>query len=122
KAGAHFVMTQPIFDPNLARLTWEKTKSVGLPVLMGVMPLLNARNTEFLHNEVPGIQIPETVRARMHGQDGAAGPAAGLAIAREICDSILEYFQGIYLITPLLRYDLTVSLSQYVRGQAKRRP
>jgi len=117
KAGAHFVMTQPVFEPALVKLTFEKTRHLGLPVLVGVMPLLNARNTEFLHHEVPGINIPDTIRERMRGQEGAAGNAAGLAIARELCDAVLEHFRGIYLITPLLRYDLTVELSRHVSAR-----
>jgi methionine synthase I (cobalamin-dependent)/5,10-methylenetetrahydrofolate reductase len=115
KAGAHFVMTQPIFDPLLAKITYEKTSHLGVPILVGVMPLMNGRNTEFLHNEVPGIVIPDRIRDRMRGKEGPDGNAAGLAIARELCDKVLEFFPGIYLITPLLRYDLTVELSRYVR-------
>lgn len=117
KAGAHFVMTQPIFDPSLAKVTHEKTRHLGIPVLVGVMPLLNTRNTEFLHNEVPGITIPDAIRERMRGKEGAEGNAVGLAIAREFCDAVLEHFPGIYLITPLLRFDLTAELSRYVRSQ-----
>ncbi|MSU64482.1 MAG: hypothetical protein EXS31_19190 [Pedosphaera sp.] len=115
KAGAHFVMTQPIFDPALARVTFEKTRAFGVPILVGVMPLLNARNTEFLHNEVPGIVIPDSIRERMRGKEGPVGNSEGLAVARNLCDAVLEFFSGIYLITPLMRYDLTVELSRYVR-------
>src|SRR5688572_10715207 len=110
-------MTQPIFDPALAKITHDKTRHLGVPVLVGVMPLLNARNTEFLHNEVPGISIPDSMRERMRGQDGTAGNAAGLAMASELCDAVLEHFKGLYLITPLLRFDLTVELSRHVRRQ-----
>jgi methionine synthase / methylenetetrahydrofolate reductase(NADPH) len=117
KAGAHFVMTQPIFDPALAKVTYEKTRHLGVPILVGVMPLLNARNTEFLHNEVPGINIPDSMRDRMRGLEGTAGNETGLAMARELCDAVLEHFKGLYLITPLLRFDLTVQLSRHVRQQ-----
>jgi 5,10-methylenetetrahydrofolate reductase len=117
-AGAEFVMTQPIFDPALAKTTFEKTRHLGVPVLVGVMPLLNSRNAEFLHNEVPGINIPDSIRERLRGKDGPAGNAEGLAVARDLIRSVLEYFGGVYLITPLLRYDLTAELSRYIRGQA----
>ena len=82
------------------------------------MPLLSSRNPEFLHNEVPGINIPDAVREQMRGKEGPEGNAAGLAVARDLCDAVLEFFQGIYLITPLLRYDLTVELTRQVRRQA----
>ena len=120
KAGAHFVMTQPIFDPALARVVHERTRELGIPVLVGVMPLLNARNTEFLHHEVPGIHIPDAIRERMRGREGVEGNAMGLAIARELCAAVHEYFRGIYLITPLLRYDLTAALSRQVRLERAR--
>ena len=117
RAGAQFAMTQPIFNPDLARLTFEKTKHLGIPVFVGVMPLLNARNTEFLHNEVPGIVIPDEIREKMRGREGTDGNSIGLQFARELCDAILEHFAGIYLITPLMRFDLTVELSSHVRRQ-----
>ncbi len=117
-AGADFVMTQPIFDTGLAKITFEKTRHLGVPVLVGVMPLLNSRNAEFLHNEVPGITIPEPVRERLRGKEGPAGNAEGLAVARDLIRSVLEHFGGVYLITPLLRYDLTAELSRYIRAQA----
>ncbi|MDB6052729.1 MAG: metF [Verrucomicrobiales bacterium] len=116
KAGAQFVMTQPIFDPSLVEITFEKTKHLNIPILMGVMPLLNGRNTEFLHHEVPGIVIPDFIRERMKGLEGTEGNEAGLEVARRLCDAVLQRFNGIYLITPLMRYDLTVQLTQYCRS------
>jgi len=55
----------------------------------------------------------------MRGQEGPAGVAEGLAIARELCDAVLEHFRGIYLVTPLLRYELSVELTKHVRRQEK---
>ncbi|MDB6125505.1 MAG: homocysteine methyltransferase [Pedosphaera sp.] len=120
KAGAEYVMTQPIFDAAQAKTIYEKTKHLGVPMLVGVMPLLNARNAEFLHNEVPGIVIPEVIRERLRGKEGAEGNTEGLAIARDLCDAVLDYFPGIYLITPLMRYDLTVELSRHVRANVRK--
>lgn len=120
KAGAQYVMTQPIFDPKQARLVHDATKGFSVPILLGVMPLLHSRNAEFLHNEVPGIVIPEAVRERMRDREGEAGAKEGLEIAREIAGEVLAYFKGIYFITPFLRYELTVELGQWVRDQEKR--
>jgi homocysteine S-methyltransferase len=119
-AGAQFVMTQPIYDPALAKATAVATKQFGVPVLVGVMPLLNSRNTQFLANEVPGIEIPQQIQDRMRGKEGDDGKQEGVAIAREMAESVLEHFQAIYLITPLARYDTTVELSQWVREKTKR--
>lgn len=115
-AGARFVMTQPIFDPALVKGIHQAISGFGVPVLVGVMPLLNARNAEFLHNEVPGISIPDRVRERMRGKEGAEGEQEGLAIAREQAAEVLARFRGIYLITPLVRYTVSAQLSLAIRN------
>lgn len=115
-AGAQFVMTQPVFDRASVRKTREALGGFQVPILVGVLPLLNARNTEFLHNEVPGIVVPEEVRTRMRGKDGDEGAKEGLAISREIAAEVLAHFKGIYLITPLIRYEATVELSAAIRS------
>ena len=121
KAGAQYVMTQPIFDPKQAKAVHDAAKSFGVPILLGVMPLLHSRNAEFLHSEVPGIVIPDAVRERMRGKEGEAGAGEGLEIAREIAGEILAHFKGIYFITPFLRYELTAELGAWVRTQEKAR-
>jgi homocysteine S-methyltransferase len=110
-AGAQYVMTQPVFDRELAHRTVERLRPLGVPVFLGVMPLLSSRNAEFLHNEVPGIKIAEPLRERLRQcADDAAATRIGLEVAREIRDIALEAFNGVYLITPFLRYEVSVDL------------
>jgi homocysteine S-methyltransferase len=110
-AGAQYVMTQPVFDLELARTTVAKLKPLGVPVFLGVMPLLSSRNAEFLHNEVPGIKIAEPLRERLrHCADDASATKIGVEVAREVRDVALEAFNGVYLITPFLRYEVSVEL------------
>lgn len=114
KAGATYVMTQPVFDKSLVKKTYEATRDFGVPIFVGAMPLIGSRNAEFLHNEVPGIVLTEEVRERMRGKEGAEGEKEGLAIAAEIQSEILNYFSGIYLITPLLRYEMSLALMSLI--------
>jgi len=110
-AGAQYVMTQPVFDLGLARDTVKLLKPLGVPVFLGVMPLLSSRNAEFLHNEVPGIKIAEPLRERLRlCADDQAATRIGLEVAREVRDVALEAFNGVYLITPFLRYETSVDL------------
>jgi homocysteine S-methyltransferase len=75
------------------------------------MPLLSSRNAEFLHNEVPGIKIADPLRERLRlCGDDAAATKIGLEVAREIRAVALEAFNGVYLITPFLRYEVSVEL------------
>ncbi len=110
-AGAQYVMTQPVFDIELARQTAALLKPLGVPVFLGVMPLLSSRNAEFLHNEVPGIKIAGPLRERLRQcADDRAATRIGLEVAREVRDVALEAFGGVYLITPFLRYEVSVDL------------
>jgi len=109
-AGAQYVMTQPVFDIDLARKTVARLKPLGVPIFLGVMPLLSSRNAEFLHNEVPGIKIAEPLRERLRHADDQAATRIGLEVAREVRDVALEAFRGVYLITPFLRYEVSVDL------------
>ena len=112
-AGAQYVMTQPVFDLDLARKTVARLKPLGVPVFLGVMPLLSSRNAEFLHNEVPGIKIAESLRERLRlCADDKAATRIGIEVAREVRDVALEAFGGVYLITPFLRYEVSVDLLQ----------
>ncbi len=116
-AGAQYVMTQPLFETRLVEEMHRRTKHFGIPIFTGVWPLLNGRQAEFLHNEVPGIVIPERVRAGMAGKEGAEGRKKGIELAREICRAALDLFPGVYLITPFLHYDTTVELSHFARNR-----
>ncbi|PWI58061.1 bifunctional homocysteine S-methyltransferase/methylenetetrahydrofolate reductase [Sulfoacidibacillus thermotolerans] len=119
EAGADFIMTQPIFDPDFFAVLYDATKHLAVPIFVGVMPLLSQRNAEFLHNEVPGISLSQEARRRMSLFQGARAREEGVAIARELIDAAMEHFHGIYLITPLLRYEMTADLTRYVKEKAK---
>lgn len=116
-AGARYVMTQPVFETRLVEETARRTAHLGIPVFTGVWPLLNGRQAKFLHNEVPGISIPEAIMARMEGLEGDAGRKEGVAVAKEVTRAVLDHFPGVYFMTPFLAYQTTEELSAFVRGR-----
>ncbi|MBK9975484.1 MAG: bifunctional homocysteine S-methyltransferase/methylenetetrahydrofolate reductase [Planctomycetes bacterium] len=120
-AGARFIMTQPVFDLDTAKRVSDACASLNLPLILGVMPLVSERNAEFLHHEVPGIDVPESVRARMAGKSGKAGREEGLAIAREMMQQIAPHVQGYYLITPMGRYEMIADLTRFAKSLAPAR-
>jgi len=115
-AGAQYAMTQPVFDLGLIEETKRRTAHLNIPIFMGVWPLLSGRQAEFLHNEVPGIVVPDAVRAEMAGAEGADGRARGVKLAKVITEGALAHFNGVYLITPFLQYETTVELAQFARS------
>lgn len=118
-SGADYIMTQPVYDPALIEQIAESTKHLNVPVFIGIMPLASGRNAEYLHNEVPGIQLSDEVRERMAGLEGEVGRAEGVQIAKELLDAALPHFKGIYLITPFMFYDMGVQLTNYVWEKTK---
>ncbi len=106
KAGAHFVMTQPIFDVKLVERCAGPLSKFGVPIFLGVMPIMNERNAEFLNNEVPGITIPDEVRMAFRNLDRQAAKQMSVRISKRICEAVLSFFPGLYLITPGLHADL----------------
>jgi homocysteine S-methyltransferase len=114
-AGARFVETQPVYSADVMAEMLERLAPLGIPVLVGLMPLVSERNAEFLHNEVPGISLPDEVRQRMRGTSGAVGVAAGLAIAKELIDGGRELAGGFTLMPPFGKVELAIELLRYIR-------
>jgi homocysteine S-methyltransferase len=110
-AGAEIIMTQPIFQTELLERVLARIEPLGMPVLVGVLPLMSYKNAEFLHNEVPGMQIPTEIRDRMRKTPGGE-PARkeGVKIAREMLFAVRERVQGAYLMPPLGRYELALEV------------
>jgi methionine synthase I (cobalamin-dependent)/5,10-methylenetetrahydrofolate reductase len=120
EAGADFIMTQPVYDQEMIERIYEGTKHLNIPIFIGIMPLTSSRNAEFLHNEVPGIKLSDEARDRMRRfEPGEAARREGVAIARELLDITMEYFKGIYLITPFFYYEMTAELTSYVHEKSK---
>jgi methionine synthase / methylenetetrahydrofolate reductase(NADPH) len=105
EAGAHFAMTQPIFDPAhwhafLKRLGGKSP----IPVLVGIWPLTSYKQALRLNNEVPGIVIPESVLKSLESA-GAKARERGFALGREMLAWARTELAGAYLIPPFKRYE-----------------
>jgi methionine synthase / methylenetetrahydrofolate reductase(NADPH) len=115
-AGAQFAMTQPVFDVRLIEETQRRTQHLRIPIFTGVWPLLSSRQAEFLHHEVPGIIVPDEVRARLASVGEAKARAEGAKIAEQMVSAALAHFPGVYLITPFLHYEMTTELAKFARS------
>jgi homocysteine S-methyltransferase len=101
EAGAQLVYTQPVFDVADAERAAEDCAALGLPVLIGVLPLKTGRHAEFMHNEVPGIRIPDALRARMGAaSEDETALAIGVEEAQKLTAAIQACAQGLYLMPP----------------------
>jgi homocysteine S-methyltransferase len=112
-AGADFVLTQPVYEPEGAEAFLERYADaygpLEIPILVGVLPLFGVRHALFLHNEVPGIDIPAEYqeRLRLAGEDA---PQEGVRIALDLIERMRPWASGIYLMPQFSRYDLAAEI------------
>lgn len=110
-AGAHFVMTQPIFATEV----WTKFLEVfgadrlPLPVMIGILPLQSSKHAEFLHNEVPGITLTDEARERMR-KAGKDGRQEGILMGQELLMELRPYAEGVYLMPSFGRYEVAAEV------------
>ncbi len=110
-AGAQFAMTQPLYDLDILNRFLTRVKHLQLPTLLGLLPLQSYRHAEFLHNEVPGIEVPRWARERLRdaGKDAAD---AGIEMCRELLSSARSLVQGAYLMPSFGRYETVLRVLQ----------
>ena len=117
KLGAKFSMTQPVFDPEKARQVYESTKGIGIPIFIGLFPLTSWKNAEYLHNEVPGIEVPEEIRRRLR-EAGDDGLETGLEFCRQIIDDLFDTAPGFYIIAPFNKAAIAQVLVEHIRSRS----
>jgi homocysteine S-methyltransferase len=116
EAGAHFIMTQPIYELAPLERFLKRVGQPPVPVILGCIPLHSWRHAEFLHNEVAGVTIPERVRERMRAA-GDQGTEEGLRLAQELLMEARDLVQGVYLLPSYRRYDIVGRLTRLLREE-----
>ncbi|MEO6775717.1 MAG: bifunctional homocysteine S-methyltransferase/methylenetetrahydrofolate reductase [Kofleriaceae bacterium] len=117
-AGAELVMTQPVYDPRTLERFLDDAAPLGLPVMVGILPLASHRNAEFLHNEVPGMGIPAEYRERMAKVgSGPAARAEGIRIAQEALAAVKQRVAGAYVMPPFNRVDAALAVLEVARDR-----
>jgi methionine synthase I (cobalamin-dependent) len=121
EAGADFALTQTIFDPakveHFLKRYEQLYEPLKLPLLVGILPLYGSRHAAFLHNEVPGIDIPDPIRTRIDAA-GEIAPKTGIAIAQELLLSLKGMVQGAYLIPPFGKYEMAAEVLDVITEPA----
>jgi methionine synthase / methylenetetrahydrofolate reductase(NADPH) len=120
-AGAEYAITQPVFDLRqlegfLERLDRENLR---IPIVAGIWPLVSIRNAEFLANEVPGVVIPDRVRARMRRANACGKEHAveeGIAIAQEMLSDCRDAINGVQVSAPFGRVPLALRVLESLAG------
>ena len=116
EAGAQVAMSQPLYERETLERFFEKTGPLPIPFLLGVLPLQSSRHAEFMHNEVPGIVVPQKLRDRMR-RAAENGIAEGLQQSRELLEQTKSLVEGVYLMPSFGRYEVVAELVRWLREQ-----
>ena len=109
EAGARWFQTQPVYDLGLLDRFLERAGGSPIPVVVGVLPLHSFRHAEFLHNEVPGITIPDRVRRRLR-EAGDGALRAGIDMAQQLVREIRTRYAGAYLMPSFGRFEVVAEV------------
>lgn len=113
EAGAEYAITQPVYDTKQLRDFLKRIEHCRIPIIAGIFPLVSYRNAEFMHNEVPGVNVTPEILERMRKASAISKEAAreeGLRIARESLLEIRDLIQGVQVSAPFgnVKYTLQV--------------
>lgn len=113
EAGAEYAITQPVFDTEQLREFLRRIEHVRIPIVAGIWPLISYRNAEFMHNEVPGVNVTQEILERMRIASDKSKEHAreeGIIIARESLTDVRDLLQGVQVSAPFgnVKYALQV--------------
>lgn len=114
-SGMNYFITQPVYSKEKIKAVYEATKHLNVPFFIGIMPITSYNNALFLHNEVPGIKLSEEILTQFEAvkNDKEKTRELSISICKELIDTVHEYFNGLYLITPFQRVDFSLELAAY---------
>jgi len=119
EAGAEFAMTQPLYELDTLVMFLERLGKQRIPVLLGLLPLQSHRHAEFMHNEVPGIVIPDKARAAMRDA-GEKGIEVGVEMCRKLLLEARGLVEGAYLMPSFGRYEVVARVAEAVLRSTRR--
>jgi homocysteine S-methyltransferase len=114
EAGAMWAQTQPVYDLEALDRFLARAGRIPVPVVIGILPLHSARHAEFLHNEVPGITIPDAIRARLR-EAGDQALRAGIEIAQATLAEVRRRWAGAYLMPSFGRFEVVAEVLEALR-------
>ena len=117
-SGMSYFITQPVYSKEKIIQVYEATKHLNIPIFIGIMPIASYNNALFLHNEVPGIKMSESVLNQFKAvkDDKEKTKELSLRLSKDLIDTVHQYFNGLYIITPFQRVDYSLELAAYSRS------
>jgi homocysteine S-methyltransferase len=114
EAGGQYIMTQPLYDLETFEKFLDKKKNFNVPLMLGVLPLVSYKHAQFLHNEVPGITVPEDIREKMN-KAGENSSTVGAELATEFIERARNLVDGVYLMPSFGRFEASIEIVKKIK-------
>jgi len=108
-AGGQYMFTQPMYDYDTISNFLDTVSKHSLPVILGILPLVSYKHAEFMHHEVPGIEVPSDVRERMK-KAGEKSAEEGAIIAKDLIDKFKKSVAGLYLMPSFGKFETCLDI------------
>ncbi len=115
EAGADFILTQPVYTAEAVERVLKRLGGFPAPVLLGMLPLRSYRHAEFLHNEVPGMSVPDEIRERLR-LAGKGAARVGVELCQALLCEVHRQVAGVYFMPPFEHYDVAFQVMEGVKG------
>lgn len=109
ESGAEVIFTQPVYELETFSKFLKAVEPLKVPVVIGILPLRSHKHAEFLHHEIPGIDIPDRIREKMF-RAGTDANKIGIDISAEFLKEVKSAVAGAYLLPPFKKYDVAVKV------------
>ena len=113
EAGVNIIFTQPLFEMKTLETFLKRIEHLKIPMMLGIIPLRSHRHADFLHNEVPGIRIPEKIRDAMRAAQADAAKV-GVKLAMEFLKEAKASVAGAYMMPPFQKYHVVDELMSVI--------
>jgi 5,10-methylenetetrahydrofolate reductase len=117
-AGATYALSQPVFDEKVALEFLQQAKSVGMPIMLGLLPLKSAASLETL-TAIPGIKLPERLQSDLKASGQADISETSLEHCLELANACRPYVRGFHIVTgptPSLALKLVKRMVKVLKG------
>lgn len=114
EAGAEIVFTQPLYEIQTLESFLNRIQHIKIPIMLGILPLRSYRHADFLHNEVPGIRIPEKIREKLKKSEKDP-QKIGIEISKEFIQDAKSLVQGIYMMPPFGNYHIIEEFMEEIK-------
>ncbi|MBO1199759.1 bifunctional homocysteine S-methyltransferase/methylenetetrahydrofolate reductase [Staphylococcus simiae] len=117
-SGMSYFITQPVYSKEKIIEIYHATKHLDTPFFIGIMPIASYKNALFLHNEVPGIKMSDDILAQFEAvkDDKAKTRQLSLTLSKALIDTVHQYFNGLYIITPFQNVEDSLELAAYSKS------